>query len=127
MEVQELGRGRTFQGQVIVRRGQGALKVAKAWEDRTRSVWADGSLLENGKVGRWEETHTPPEWAEQSGKRCRLGLVNAGGKKLPSRHQQRGPRRRGPRDPPGPEDPQRKTRVWYSLQSSSTPRWPWTG
>ena len=38
---------------VVVEEGREALEVAKGWEGRASTVWADGSRLGNSKVGRW--------------------------------------------------------------------------
>ena len=40
-----------FQGEVHVAQKEEALQVAQEWTDLERTVWTDGSRLENGRVG----------------------------------------------------------------------------
>ena len=42
---------RLFQGRVCVDRKEEALRTAMEWRDLSRTVWMDGSRLENGRVG----------------------------------------------------------------------------
>ena len=42
---------REFQGEVIVEQKEDTLRVAQEWRDLERTVWTDGSRLEDGRVG----------------------------------------------------------------------------
>ena len=42
---------RLFQGRVCVNRKEEGLRTAREWKDLSRTVWADRSRLENGRVG----------------------------------------------------------------------------
>ena len=50
---------REFQGEVIVEQKEDALRTAQEWRDLGRTVWTDGSRLEDGRVGAawawWQE------------------------------------------------------------------------
>ena len=50
-EVQVWDSLREFQGEVIVEQKEDALRVAQEWRDLERTVWTDGSRLEDGRVG----------------------------------------------------------------------------
>ena len=58
-EVQVWDSLREFQGEVHVAQKEEALQVAQEWTDLERTVWTDGSRLENGRVGAawawWQE------------------------------------------------------------------------
>ena len=51
VEVQRWDSLRLFQGKVFVDRKEEALEVARGWTERERTLWTDGSRLENGEAG----------------------------------------------------------------------------
>ena len=91
MENQEWGRFRNFPGNIVKdEEEEGALRTAKRRKDRRKTIWADGSRLDNGKVGavavwrrrptsrRLDRTthggHLPPgTQADWTGRRFHLG------------------------------------------------------
>ena len=63
-EVQVWDTLREFQGEVFVDSKEDALRVAQEWADQERTVWTDGSRLDNGRVGAaWAWQHNG-EWKE---------------------------------------------------------------
>ena len=53
---------RVFRGGVCVDRKEETLEIAREWKDPSRTVWTDGSRLENGRVGA-----TSAWWSEREG------------------------------------------------------------
>ena len=50
---------RPFQGRFFVENKEDALRTAMEWQDKERTIWADGSRLEHDRVGAaiafWDE------------------------------------------------------------------------
>ena len=51
MEVQVWEEFRQLEGDVVLDRKEDALNTGKEWQDRDRTIWTDGSRLEDVSIG----------------------------------------------------------------------------
>ena len=65
MEVRSWEKFRALRGRVLVEEKEKALRAAEEWQDRSCTVWTDGSRLESGPVGATEAFWKSRRWVRR--------------------------------------------------------------